>query len=548
MMLILLMVVGKSLPPQLRTLTQEIDMPFNWPVMCNNYEAEAFCNWKSTVLGKKVRMISHPEFLLLTDRSDSNNYNLNFQCGGSSCPVNKFSEPLGQDGSPIYDMRGNLWQHSRSLLTVLPEFEVHPLYDDFTLPTIDGAHSFIVGGSWTSIGNCAEINARYGFRRHFYQFAGIRYVCSDNEDLDVPKKLVQGEAAAALAENYLDFEDPVLLNVQPVDNAMAEFGAFAAQHVKSGDSVLVLNGSVGRLTVEIAQHSSPASILHTDPTANTLDAFLYGKEHSSIRFDRTIEGNICKTEDVEFPLEWTNALASTEISVKQIDIFRLANDILEPSDTVVVDLVQLNKALCPRRGQIPPNLHVLVKPRGRLIIQRAVPTGEAIAAPHIPGFTATEVHTEYCHIAQETRRVHLVSNTHCYLYERMSEGNQMLEETTTESDNAVFLQYEQDDEVAKYFNFHFNNEEICGIPNFPVACSKLCIDACNKHNVSMYEAMDAGCGPGRLGKHSKSPCKYNRLSCIVENIIITVVILAVQVLSCQRYFNTSQHTTILPNS
>lgn len=497
------MCAGKSVAPKLRTLTQEIDMPFNWPVMCNNYEAEAFCNWKSTVLGKKVRMISHPEFLLLTSRSVSNDYNLNFQHGGSSCPVNKFSEPLGKDGAPIFDVRGNLWQHSRSLLTVLPEFEVHPLYDDFTLPTIDGAHSFILGGSWTSVGNCAEINARYGFRRHFYQFAGIRYVCSDNEDLDVPKKLVQGEAAMALAENYLDFENPVLLDIQPVVNAMEEFGAFAAQHIVSGDSVLVLNGSVGRLTVEIAQHSSPASILHTDPTANTLDAFLYAKEHSSIRFDRIIEGNICKTEEIEFPPEWTSALAKTNISVKQIDIFRLANDIMEPCDTVVVDLVQLNKILCPRRGQIPPNLHVLVKPGGRLIVQRAVPAGETdTSPPMIPGFKATEVRKEYCHIAQETRRVHLFSaSTQCYLYERTNEENEVLIEATAESDSAVFLQYEQDDEVAKYSKFHFNNTEICGIPNFPVACANICLEACKKHNVSMFEAMDAGCGPGRLGKY-----------------------------------------------
>lgn len=487
---------GKS--PKLRTLTQEIDMPYNWPVMCNNYEAEAFCNWKSTVLGKNVRMISHPEFLLLAGRSESNDYNLNFQHGGSCGPVNQFGEKLGQDGSFIYDLRGNLWQHSRSLLTVLPEFEVHPLYDDFTLPTIDGAHSFIVGGSWTSVGNCAEINARYGFRRHFYQFAGIRYVCSDNEDLDVPKKVVEGEAAVALAENYLDFENPVLLNVDIVPNAMEVFGAFAAEHVNSGDSVLVLNGSVGRLTVELAQHSSPSHILHTDPTANTLDAFLYSREHSSIRFNRTIEGNICKTEDVDFPSEWTTALAKTNISVKQIDIFRLANDIVEPSDTAVVDLVQLNKVNCCRRGQIPPNLHVLVKPGGRLVIQRAVPVGENGDAPHIPGFVATGLHKQYCHISQETRRNHIFSITQCHVYERLEE-DLVLVEASEECLVAVCFQYEQDDEATKYSKFHFGNDDIYGVPNFPVSCSKICIEACAKHNVSLYEAMDAGCGPGRLG-------------------------------------------------
>jgi formylglycine-generating enzyme required for sulfatase activity len=48
-----------------RTITSEIEMPFDWPVMTNNYEAEAFCKWKSTKLNKRVRMISYEEWYLL---------------------------------------------------------------------------------------------------------------------------------------------------------------------------------------------------------------------------------------------------------------------------------------------------------------------------------------------------------------------------------------------------------------------------------------------------------------------------------------------------
>ena len=35
--------------------------------------------------------------------------------------------------------------------------------------TIDGYHSHILGGSFISLGNCANVSARFGFRRHFYQ-------------------------------------------------------------------------------------------------------------------------------------------------------------------------------------------------------------------------------------------------------------------------------------------------------------------------------------------------------------------------------------------
>merc|ERR1739848_644394 len=55
------------------------------------------------------------------------------------------------DGQKIYDPVGNVWRHSCSLLTLMPGFQVHPAYDDFTLPTIDGLHNFILGGSFISL-------------------------------------------------------------------------------------------------------------------------------------------------------------------------------------------------------------------------------------------------------------------------------------------------------------------------------------------------------------------------------------------------------------
>ncbi len=96
----------------------------------------------------------------------------------SPCPVTLFTSKI--DNKSICDISGNLWQHTRSPLSVLPGFKVHYLYDDFTLPTIDGRHFFLTGGSFISLGNCASAEGRYGFRRHFYQFAGIRYVTTKN--------------------------------------------------------------------------------------------------------------------------------------------------------------------------------------------------------------------------------------------------------------------------------------------------------------------------------------------------------------------------------
>ena len=48
-----------------RTIASEVELPFDWPVMTNNYEAEAFCKWKSNRLNRRVRMISYEEWYLL---------------------------------------------------------------------------------------------------------------------------------------------------------------------------------------------------------------------------------------------------------------------------------------------------------------------------------------------------------------------------------------------------------------------------------------------------------------------------------------------------
>ena len=485
-----------------RSLLAEIDMPADWPVVVNNFEAEAFCAWKSKKLGKVVRMISHPEWLLLSARAKSVNYNLNFRMGGGPVSVRKCGEALGAMGETIYDIRGNLWQHSRSLLTVPPEFKVHPLYDDFTLPTIDGHHNFILGGSWASVGNCASVEGRYGFRRHFYQFAGIRYVCSDNEDLDVPARLVTGEVAMQLDENYMDFTDPVLLSVPPCRNGMEAFGRFAAQYVAAGSSVIVLNGSVGRVTAEIVAHSRPSRVLHTDLTANSLDAFLHLLEHSCVRFERTIEGSICRTECVNMSPEWAKGFADTEIAVKQLDLFRMTEATVSTHDVAVLNLAQLSCVVCPRRGEIPRDLHLLVRPGGLLIVLRPLAENRQDNAPLVvPGFVDIGQTQIIPHIIRETRRKHRFSESQCSVFQRTRDTVDI-----TASDTAASVSspkescYEQSDVLRSYENLHYTYDTLYGIKNFPVACAALCLEACRRHNVSLGTALDAGCGPGRLSK------------------------------------------------
>jgi len=165
-----------------RAYAEEIDMPWDWPVDCNQLEAKAFCNWKAAKTGKKIRLPTEEEWTQLRDtaypdtKENDQPYwtvapqNINLEHGASSCPIDKF------ELNGFYDVFGNVWQHTETALVPFTDFKIHPIYDDFSVPTFDTRHNVIKGGSWISTGNEATRLARFAFRRHFYQHAGFRYV------------------------------------------------------------------------------------------------------------------------------------------------------------------------------------------------------------------------------------------------------------------------------------------------------------------------------------------------------------------------------------
>jgi len=161
-----------------RTMLEEIDMPWDWPVDVNYLEAKAFCNWLSAKKGKPIRLPTEAEWYRLYDSHDLESQlewkaapgNFNLEYWASSTPVNQFM--IGEFG----DIVGNVWQWTETAIDGLAGFQVHPAYDDFSVPTFDGRHNLIKGGSWISTGNEALRDSRYAFRRHFYQHAGFRYV------------------------------------------------------------------------------------------------------------------------------------------------------------------------------------------------------------------------------------------------------------------------------------------------------------------------------------------------------------------------------------
>lgn len=160
-----------------RSLTQEIPMPYNWPVEVNALEAQAFCRWKSAQEGREYRLPTEGEYGALlqecgieSDIFEDSGANINLAHFASSVPVDTFFH------GKVYDAVGNVWQWTSTAMEGFEGFTTHPLYDDFSFPTFDTKHNILKGGSWISTGNEIVRSSRYAFRRHFIQHAGFRYV------------------------------------------------------------------------------------------------------------------------------------------------------------------------------------------------------------------------------------------------------------------------------------------------------------------------------------------------------------------------------------
>jgi 5-histidylcysteine sulfoxide synthase/putative 4-mercaptohistidine N1-methyltranferase len=237
---------------RLRLLTEEVEMPWDWPVEVNYHEAKAFCNWKKSVTGQPVRLPTEDEWYRMYDFAGLHEVpadrvaaaNIHLDHYASSCPVTEFRH------GELYDVVGNVWQWTETPIYPFAGFEVHPLYDDFTTPTFDDRHNLFKGGSWISCGNEARRCARYAFRRHFFQHAGFRYVVGDAPAV-LPTSHYETDA---LLSEYAEFHyGGEYFGVANFPKALAGL-AVRAMDGRAMRTALDVGCAAGRATFELARH------------------------------------------------------------------------------------------------------------------------------------------------------------------------------------------------------------------------------------------------------------------------------------------------------
>ncbi len=273
---------------RLRLMTEEIALPLNWPVEVCCLEAQAFCRWQSAQTGQPVRLPDEAEYRRLLEVAGLDREHV-FEPVAANWNLEQFASPMPVDRfahGDFFDVVGNVWQWNQTPIYAFEGFEVHPFYDDFSVPTFDNRHNLIKGGSWISTGSEIGLHSRYAFRRHFYQHAGFRTVVSD-KPVKTEFDLYETDE---LVSQYCEFHygEPCF-GVPNFPKALVERALQAAAGRATGRA-LDIGCSVGRAAFELARVFDHVDAL--DFSARFIQIGAQLQRTGRIRYERIEEGGL----------------------------------------------------------------------------------------------------------------------------------------------------------------------------------------------------------------------------------------------------------------
>ena len=273
-----------------RNLLNEIPLPLSWPAEVNYLEAKAFCHWKSELTGLHIHLPSEAQWHVLRgdtkQQAHIESANINLSKYASSCPVNRYAQ------GDFYDVSGNVWQWSESVIDGFDGFKVHPLYDDFSTPTFDGKHNIILGGSWISTGNEIIKSSRYAFRRHFTQHAGFRYV--ENISAEPPIETLNPYEMDDNVTQYLEnhYAKPLVeFTGKPFYEALVDLIKESLEKLEiKTDKLLDLGCKVGRASFELSNVFSQIDAV--DFSAAPIKHAVNLQQGKEVRYTQKSEGEL----------------------------------------------------------------------------------------------------------------------------------------------------------------------------------------------------------------------------------------------------------------
>ncbi len=342
---------------ELRTLFEQISMPWDWPVEVNGHEAKAFCNWLSEQHQKSYRLLTEAEHQALRTFSEDpilqfdgqqmwheQGRNANLAWGTSTPVQGGKANEIG-----VHDVMGNVWQWLEDDFHPLEGHQVHPYYDDFSSPCYDGEHQMMIGGSWASTGDEASIYARFHFRPHFFQHAGFRVVEADHEgkavSLHGSENGQQGYETEQMVNDYLTLHFATSETQMPFafgPTHATDFPKRCADWVREvglqadirWERALDVGCAVGRSTFELSRHFQ--SVIGCDLSRAFIDTAEYLKTQGELTF-------ICK-EEGELGQRLT-AQVDPQIDRRRVQ-FRQADACSLPPEWTDFDAVMMANLLC----------------------------------------------------------------------------------------------------------------------------------------------------------------------------------------------------------
>ncbi|CAD7946966.1 unnamed protein product [Amoebophrya sp. A120] len=505
-----------------RAMLSIIPMPWDWPAEVNQLEAAAFCKWKAEKLSQPdLRLLGHPEQLYLAlhcEKGFGKNANLagfasptsvNVHYGYSNCSTpsevdSSSSNNPKEKKTKIYDIEGNVWRHSISVLTLMDGFQPHIAYDDFTLPTIDGEHNFILGGSWTSIGNCANPGSRYGFRRHFYQYAGIRF-CSDfgGKNLPDPTANLLAPLQELLDSGKVQWRQTIegeicdqreYLLMSDDKNSITDDNH--GSNSNTTKSFLEKNDN----TCNLVQIQDYKTSLNKLPTNQTFDILLADFRYTNCEEELAALASRCHGVLLLATLHKVEQLPGFEKSDLLDSVraealgFFTSNGDREPERTKshwrrmrAKGVAHLEKQTIHKHQFFRSYLSVWAKQEfAETIKKNYSPTTEDNFDSLVPDFDNANDELFL------SRQGSAVSD----LYREKS-GMAAAVGQQVNHNQQTTVYYQDDSILASYYEFHFGKVLPLRVPNFPAATSSFCLEMCEKYGSKLNLAMDAGCGPGR---------------------------------------------------